>query len=87
MDCDISESYEISKQEMGMSKQTITVDGEERVVREDTAKAFRGIHWALISVGAFIVIVLALFLAGVISMSANDGVEPAPVTDRTGSSN
>jgi hypothetical protein len=62
-------------------KQTITVDGEERVVREDTAKAFRGIHWALISVGAFILIVLALFLFGVIKMGVDgsSGRTPAQI--------
>lgn len=59
-------------------KQSITVDGEERVVREDTAKAFRGVHWALLSVGAFILIVLALFLTGVISMGTNGGVDRSP---------
>lgn len=59
-------------------KQTITVDGEERVVREDTAKAFRGVHWALISIGAFILIVLALFLAGVIKMGTAGGVDRSP---------
>jgi len=59
-------------------KQTITVDGEDRVVREDTAKAFRGVHWALLSVAAFILIVLALFLAGVIRMGSNGGVDRTP---------
>lgn len=72
----------IAVQEMNMSKQTITVDGEERVVREDTAKAFRGVHWALLSVAAFILIALLLLLTGVISMGTSDGVDPAPVTDR-----
>lgn len=59
-------------------KQTITVDGEEKVVREDTAKAFRGVHWALISVGAFILIMLALFLAGVLKMGSDGGVDRSP---------
>ena len=59
-------------------KQSITVEGEERVVREDTAKAFRGVHWALISVGAFILIMLALFLTGVITMGTNGGVDRSP---------
>jgi len=59
-------------------KQTITVDGEERVVREDTAKAFRGVYWALLSVGAFILIVLALFVAGVIKMGTEGGVDRSP---------
>lgn len=59
-------------------KQTISVDGEDRVVRQDTARAFRGVHWALLSVGAFILIVLALFFAGVITMGTRGGVEKSP---------
>ena len=59
-------------------KQTITVEGEDRVVREDTARAFRGVHWALLSVGAFILIVLALFFAGVITMGTQGGVDRSP---------
>ena len=59
-------------------KQTITVDGEDRVVREDTAKAFRGVHWALLSILAFILIVLALFIGGVIKMGSNGGVDRSP---------
>ncbi|MEO5859217.1 MAG: hypothetical protein ABIR33_09740 [Pyrinomonadaceae bacterium] len=59
-------------------KQTISVEGEDKIVREDTAKAFRGVHWALFSVGAFVLIVLVLFLAGVITMSSNGGVDRTP---------
>lgn len=59
-------------------KQTISVDGQERVVREDTAKAFRGVHWALLSVAAFILIVLALFLGGVVKMGSDGGVDRSP---------
>jgi hypothetical protein len=39
-----------------MAKDTITVDGENRVVREDTAKAYRAVNWTWISIAAFIVI-------------------------------
>lgn len=59
-------------------KQTISVDGDERTVREDTAKAFRGVHWALLSVAAFVLIVLALFLGGVIKMGSDGGVDRTP---------
>lgn len=59
-------------------KQSITVDGDERIVREDTAKAFRGVHWALLSVGAFLLIALALFLGGVIKMGSDGGVDRTP---------
>ncbi len=44
-----------------MAKDTINVGGEEAVVREDTAKAYRGTIWALISVGAFVIIGAILF--------------------------
>ena len=45
-----------------MSKEVIQVDGEDVVVREDTAKAFRGVNWALISIAGFLVIMGILFL-------------------------
>lgn len=44
-----------------MSKDVIHVDGEDKVVREDTAKAFRGVNWAIISIVAFVVIAGTLF--------------------------
>ena len=55
-----------------MAKDTITVDGEERVVREDTAKAYRGVNWMLISIAAFVVIV-AIVAATFFFRSANNG--------------
>lgn len=54
-----------------MAKDVINDGGEDRIVREDTAKSFRGTNWALISVGAFIVI-LALLLFGFFLRSATD---------------
>ncbi len=59
-------------------KQTIAVQGEERVVREDTAKAFRGVHWALLSVAAFVLIVLALFLGGILTMTTDGDADRSP---------
>lgn len=50
-----------------MSKDVITVDGEQRVVREDTAKAYRGINWALLSIAAFILIAAFLFFSSVLT--------------------
>jgi hypothetical protein len=43
-----------------MSKDVINVRGEDVVVREDTAKAYRGVNWAWLSIGGFIVIALIL---------------------------
>ncbi|MEP7076087.1 MAG: hypothetical protein ABI878_09760 [Acidobacteriota bacterium] len=52
-----------------MSKQVISIDGQDRVVREDTAKSFRGTHWALFTLLMIIVIALALLLAGIIKIN------------------
>ncbi|MGD9587596.1 MAG: hypothetical protein AB7Q37_10300 [Pyrinomonadaceae bacterium] len=60
-----------------MSKQVISVDGQDTIVREDTAKAFRGVHWALISLAAFILITAILFFAGVIKLTADEPAVPA----------
>ena len=60
-----------------MSKQVISVHGEDKVVREDTAKAFRGTYWALISVGAFVLIVAILFFGGFLKL-ASEGKTDLP---------
>jgi len=44
-----------------MSKDVINVGGEDTVVREDTAKSYRGVVWALLSVAAFIIIGAIMF--------------------------
>jgi flagellar basal body-associated protein FliL len=44
-----------------MAKEVINVGGEDTVVREDTAKSYRGVIWALLSVGAFIIIGAIMF--------------------------
>ena len=46
-----------------MAKQEIKVDGENVMVREDTAKAYRGTYWALFSIGAFVIIAAIVFFA------------------------
>jgi len=46
-----------------MAKDTITVDGEDRVVREDTAKAYRAVNWTWMSIAAFVVIVAIIAAA------------------------
>jgi len=60
-----------------MSKQVITAGGEDKVVREDTAKAFRGTYWAFISVGAFILIAAILFFGGFLKL-ASEGKTDLP---------
>ena len=46
-----------------MAKDVMPIDGEDVVVREDTAKAYRGVHWALASIAIFIVILVFVFAA------------------------
>ena len=55
-----------------MSKQVILIDGQETLVREDTARAFRGVHWGLLSLAGIILITALLFLGGFLK-SASDG--------------
>lgn len=50
-----------------MAKQIISIAGEEYIVREDTAKAYRGVKWALISIAAFILITAILMLSGMLT--------------------
>ena len=54
-----------------MARDVITIDGEERVVREDTAKSYRGVIWGLLSVLAFIIITTILFLGGFLSTASH----------------
>ncbi len=61
-----------------MSKEVINVGGEEKVVREDTAKSYRGTVWALLSVGAFIIIAAILLLGGFLSSATNDTPQKSP---------
>lgn len=67
-----------------MSKQVVTIDGQETVVREDTAKAFRGVHWALLSLAAFILIAAMLFFGGFIKMASDGEINNQPPTSDRG---
>ena len=55
-----------------MAKDTITVDGEDRVVREDTAKAYRAVNWTWISIAGF-VIILAIVAAAFFLKAGSGG--------------
>lgn len=61
-----------------MSKDVIHENGEAKVVREDTAKAYRGVRWAFLSIAAFILIILLLYLGGVIKLAADPDPAAAP---------
>lgn len=60
-----------------MSKEVISVDGEDVVVREDTAKAYRGVNWAIVSIIGFVVIAALIFLL-FFMRSASDGELKTP---------
>lgn len=60
-----------------MSKDVINVHGENRVVREDAAKAYRGVNWAYLSIGGFILI--AAIVAAILFLgAARDGSIETP---------
>ncbi len=63
-----------------MSKEVINVGGEDKVVREDTAKSYRGTIWALISVGAFILIAAILLFSGFLKSSTDGKPMESPGT-------
>jgi heme/copper-type cytochrome/quinol oxidase subunit 2 len=54
-----------------MSKDVIHVGGEDVVVREDTAKSYRGVIWALGSIG-IILVVTAIILFFVLFRAVTD---------------
>ncbi|MGI9035324.1 MAG: hypothetical protein ACR2GD_04720 [Pyrinomonadaceae bacterium] len=63
-----------------MAKEVITVDGEDKVVRADTAKSYRGTIWALVSIIIFIAIlaILALSLGFFSLTSSSDRKNDSP---------
>ena len=66
-----------------MAKDVINVGGEETVVREDTAKSYRGVIWALLSVAAFIIIgaiMFFVFLGG--SLGDGDMQSPKQIEEK-----
>lgn len=68
-----------------MSKQVITTGGQQHLVREDTAKSFRGVYWALISVAAFVLIAAILFFGGFLtSLTTGRTDSPAQVERQAG---
>lgn len=68
-----------------MSKQVITAGGEQHIVREDTAKSFRGVYWALLSVAAFVLIAAILFFGGFLTSLTGRNVDsPAQIERQAG---
>ena len=58
-----------------MSKDVINVGGEEKVVREDTARSYRGTIWALLSVAAFVIIAAIIFFIFFSGSVANGDIQ------------
>jgi len=58
-----------------MSYEVINVEGEDKIVREDTAKSYRGVIWALGSIGIFIAVTAIIFFA-FFAKTATDGTTP-----------
>ena len=68
-----------------MSKQVITSGGQDHVVREDTAKSFRGVYWALASIAAFVIILALVFFGGFLSSLISGDVDsPATIERQAG---
>lgn len=67
-----------------MSKQVIKVDGQETMVREDTARAFRGTHWALLSLAAIILISALLFFGGFLKLASDGKIDNKPSSSQGG---
>ena len=61
-----------------MSKDVIRIDGQDTVVREDTAKAFRGVHWALLTLAGFILITALLFFGGFLKLASDGKIDCKP---------
>lgn len=68
-----------------MAKEVINVDGQEEVVREDTAKSYRGVMWALASVGVIVLIAAILFFVfGMGSIGDGKGLQsPGQIENTT----
>ncbi len=68
-----------------MAKDVISVEGEDVVVREDTAKAYRGVHWGLTVVAVCLGIMAIVMIGFFIRASWNGHVEsPAQIENSTG---
>ncbi|MGC2234552.1 MAG: hypothetical protein WA584_00125 [Pyrinomonadaceae bacterium] len=61
-----------------MSKDVINVGGEERVVREDTAKSYRGVIWILGTLGIVILIAAIIFFAFFLKAATNKDSTTTP---------
>ena len=68
-----------------MTQDVIKVHGEDTVVREDTAKAYRGVHWAYLSIGGFILITAIITIVLFIGAAQDGSIETPAQTANTNS--
>ncbi|HQU86677.1 MAG TPA: hypothetical protein PKY59_26330 [Pyrinomonadaceae bacterium] len=62
-----------------MAKMAITTpDGEQKIVREDTGKAYRGTMWALICIAAFGIITALVFFGATLFTATNGTQRDTP---------
>lgn len=62
-----------------MAKMAITTpDGEQKIVREDTGKAYRGVMWALISIAAIGIIAAIMFFGSALLSATSDNPTQTP---------
>lgn len=66
-----------------MAKDVIAVEDKEVVVREDTAKAFRGVRWMVASLAAFIIILILVALAIFTPIFKRGVIETRPTTENS----
>ncbi len=60
-----------------MAKDVIHLHGKDLVVREDTARAFRGIHWAA-TVVIICLAIIAIVMGGLLYKASRDGKVESP---------
>ena len=65
-----------------MAKEVVQVHGKDVEVREDTAKAYRGVKWAVITIIAFAVIVAIMAMAGFFTAVSKGGPTNPAITER-----
>ncbi len=58
-----------------MANDFFNVDKEDLGSSEDTAKASRGVNWALVSIAGFVLITVILFVAFFISAAKDGSIE------------
>lgn len=60
-----------------MSKEVIKVDGNDVIVRDDTAKAYRGVNWAIM-VSLIALAIMILFAVVFFLRASTDGKIESP---------